>query len=178
MQITSKPNKTKIWVPPKPQPKLPFGLGPPETPAKPEDYKATTYTEHEIDLIKSEIGSMAMSLGITLLMSYKFNIHLSLLMQSVMTPMNTIESLVLKKYILGVKTAGDGSNLYKELLKSPAESDDQTFSEVSPMMKKGEARVEEIPIDDNDSGNAKSKNTSSSSSAQKKAKTTSASELD
>jgi hypothetical protein len=33
-RINSKNNNTKIWVPPKPKPSLPFGMGPPEEPLK------------------------------------------------------------------------------------------------------------------------------------------------
>lgn len=34
LKVTSSKNDKKIWVPPKPKPQLPFGLGPPEEPLK------------------------------------------------------------------------------------------------------------------------------------------------
>jgi hypothetical protein len=172
--VASKRDKRKIWVPPKPQPKLPFGLGPPETPLTPSDYKATTYMDHEVELIKNEVMAMVMSLGITLVMSLKFNVHISLLMQSVLTPMNTIDSVVLKKYLLGIKS----DKPYRELLHAP---DDTTFTEESPLFKKGEPRVEELPDETKEGDKTKSeaKNSSSSSSSKKKKTTaTPASELD
>jgi hypothetical protein len=36
-------------------------------------------------------------------MSLKFDVHVSLLMQSVMMPVNACDQLVLKKYLLGKK---------------------------------------------------------------------------
>lgn len=154
---------------------MPFGLGPPEKPLTASDYKATTYMDHEVELIKNEVSAMLMSLGITLLMSLKFNVHISLIMQSVLVPMNTIESIVLKKWLLGIKTESP----YRELLTEP---DDSKFTEESPLFKKGEARVEELP-DEPKEGDKKAKseakNSSSSSSSQKKkTAATPASELD
>jgi hypothetical protein len=37
-------------------------------------------------------------------MSFKFNVHVSLLIQSVMMPVGLLDSLILKKYLLGMYT--------------------------------------------------------------------------
>jgi len=92
-----------IWVPPKPKPQLPFGLGPPPEPVKPEEFEHTTYKEYEMKLLRESAQGIVMSLGITMFMSIKFQVHVSLLMQSVMMPLNLLDSVVLKKYLLGTK---------------------------------------------------------------------------
>lgn len=111
----SKDDEKKIWVPPKPKPQLPFNMGPPPEPVKPEDYEATTYKEYETKLLRESGFGVLMSLGISMFMSIKFNVHVSLLMQSVMMPMNLLDSLVLKKYILGSKNP----RIYNEEFTAP-----------------------------------------------------------
>jgi hypothetical protein len=103
MNSKSKDDEKKIWVPPKPKPQLPFNLGPAPEPVKPEEYEHTTYKEYETKLLRESVFSVLMSFGISMFMSFKFNVHVSLLMQSVMTPMGLLDNLVLKKYILGSK---------------------------------------------------------------------------
>ena len=60
-----------------------------------------------------------MSGGISFLMSMKFNVHMSLLIQAVMMPLNALDMIVLKKYLLGTQKNADGSNLYNEFLSHP-----------------------------------------------------------
>lgn len=76
---------TKIWVPPKPKPTLPFNMGPPAEPEKPEDYEETTYAEFENKQLRDAAGALAFNVGIALFMSYKFHVHVSLLMQVTLT---------------------------------------------------------------------------------------------
>ena len=94
-----------IWVPPKPKPTLPFGLGPPAEPIKIEDFKQTTMREHEKGLVKETAQAMVMPIAIAFFMSLKMNVHVSLMMQAVMVPLNAADSLVVKKYILGSEAA-------------------------------------------------------------------------
>jgi Phosphate transport (Pho88) len=115
----NKKKSVKIWVPPKAKPVLPFGLGPPAEVVKAEDYTETTYNEYEIKLLKESAQGILMSVGISLLMSFKFNVHVSLITQSVSGPVNLIDSLVLKKYLLGMNKV----NLYGEFLHKPTEAD-------------------------------------------------------
>ena len=70
---------TKIWVPPKAQPSLPFMGGPPAPTLK--DYRPATYASHEEKLVQEAVQSALMSVGIALFMSFKFQIHVSTFMQ-------------------------------------------------------------------------------------------------
>jgi hypothetical protein len=54
-----------------------------------------------------------MSVGISLFMSFKFNVHVSLLIQTAMLPVNAYDSVILKKYLIGATTA------YNELTAPP-----------------------------------------------------------
>ena len=111
-------NKKKnvvIWVPPKAKPVLPFGLGPPAEIVKPEEYLQSTYAEHELKLLKESVQTIIMSTGMCLLMSFKFNVHVSLIIQAVSGPVGAIDSIILKKYILGIKK----DNMYGEFLEAP-----------------------------------------------------------
>ena len=130
----------KIWVPPKAKPTLPFGLGPPAEPIKAEDYEASTYKAHEIKLLQESGQSIVMSLAISLFMSFKFQVHVSLLMQSVMLPMNTLDSIVLKKYILGIKK----ENMYSELFAAPTEASLAAVAAANQIAA-DEPRVVELP---------------------------------
>jgi hypothetical protein len=114
-----KDEKKDIWVPPKAQPKLPFGLGPPPKELVPADFKKTTYKVHETDLLKEAAGQLVMTVVISLLMSYKFQVHFSLLMQAVMLPLGIYDNILFKKYILGQTKKPDGSLLYGEVYREP-----------------------------------------------------------
>ena len=111
----NKKSKVRIWVPPKAKPVLPFGLGPPAEVVKVEEYKETTYGEHELQLLKESAQGILLSTGITLLMSFKFNVHVSLIIQSVSGPLGAVDSVILKKYLLGTKK----DNMYGEFLEAP-----------------------------------------------------------
>lgn len=116
---TNKSAATIIWVPPKAKPVLPFGLGPPEEVVTPDKYEETTYEKHEMKLLKDSAQQIVMSMGITLLMSFKFNVHVSLVIQSVTGPVGLIDSIILKKYLLGYKEV----NAYGEFFKQPTIAD-------------------------------------------------------
>ena len=118
MMMSTNKDKRDIWVPPKAKPTLPFGLGPPAEPVKAEEFEKTTYKEYETKLLKESAFGILMSLAISMGMSLKFNVHVSLLMQSVMMPMGLLDSLVIKKYILGSKTP----LAYGELFAQPTEA--------------------------------------------------------
>jgi hypothetical protein len=90
-----------IWGPPKPKPTLPFGIGPAPEPVKLEDFTQTTLRQHEIGLVKESAQAMVFPIAIAFFMSIKMNVHVSLMMQGVMVPLNAFDSLVLKKYLLG-----------------------------------------------------------------------------
>lgn len=120
LQIGSnKKRDVKIWVPPKAKPVLPFGLGPPAEVAKPEDYTETTYAEYEMKLLKESAQGTLMSVGISMFMSFKFNVHVSLIIQSVSGPVTAIDNIVLRKYIVGM-TSDKG---YGEFLTQPTAED-------------------------------------------------------
>mmetsp|Transcript_18515 Transcript_18515/g.19285 ORF Transcript_18515/g.19285 Transcript_18515/m.19285 type:complete len:249 (-) Transcript_18515:100-846(-) len=119
--IDSKNNNTKIWIPPKQPPQIPF-LSPPAEPIKPEDYTETTYKKHENKLIMEAIQGIVMSCGIAALMSFKFNIHMSCLMQAVMVPVGLYDNVLVQKYIFG----STKPNLYNELLAAPTLTDGNT----------------------------------------------------
>eukprot|EP00603_Paraphysomonas_imperforata_P005136 CAMPEP_0114425696 /NCGR_PEP_ID=MMETSP0103-20121206/7379_1 /TAXON_ID=37642 ORGANISM="Paraphysomonas imperforata, Strain PA2" /NCGR_SAMPLE_ID=MMETSP0103 /ASSEMBLY_ACC=CAM_ASM_000201 /LENGTH=225 /DNA_ID=CAMNT_0001594561 /DNA_START=22 /DNA_END=699 /DNA_ORIENTATION=- len=111
--VTSKNDKTLIWVPPKAQPALPFGPQP--EPPKPEDYVATTYKDHEIKLVFEALQALAVSVGIAVFMSFKFDIHMSCMMNCVMVPLGLYDNVLIKSYILGNKQ----ENPYNEVMSDP-----------------------------------------------------------
>jgi len=117
--IDSKKDLKKIWVPPKPKASLPFGLGPAPEPVEPKDYEETTYHAYEKKLVQELLQSALMSAGISFFMSYQFKVHMSLLMQAVMMPLNAVDSVILKKYLLGVTKNANGGPLYNELMSAP-----------------------------------------------------------
>lgn len=100
LAIDSKNDTTKIWVPPKPPPSIPF-VTPPAEPLKPEDFTQTTYQEHEKKVLMEALQGIAMSCGIAAVMSFKFDIHVSCFMQTVMVPLGLFENILFQKYILG-----------------------------------------------------------------------------
>lgn len=156
-RIEAKKDEKKIWVPPKPKPQLPFGLGPAPEPVKPEDYEATTYMAYESKLVQELIQSALMSAAISFFMSYQFKVHMSLLMQSIMMPLNAFDAVILKKYFLGVTKNPDGGPLYNELFSAPTKESIAIAeklaaaraagvgSSAAPADEKEEPRVVELP---------------------------------
>lgn len=118
-RITANKNGgTKIWVPPKPEPSIPF-IGPPPKEITVDDYVETTYHGHEVDEVKKAAQGIATTMGITFLMSLKFNIHMSLLVQAIMLPLNAYDNVLVKKYIFGAQKSPEGGLLYNEHLSRP-----------------------------------------------------------
>lgn len=83
--IKSKKDTKEIWVPPKPAPALPFSTPPPKP--TPDKFEKTTYAAYEEKEIFDAAKSAAMSFGIALIMSLKFNIHISCLLQAAVMPL-------------------------------------------------------------------------------------------
>jgi hypothetical protein len=119
VRINKQKESRKIWVPPKPKPTLPFGMGPPPEPVEAKDYEATTYKDHEVKLLTEAATAVMMSVLISGFMSVKFESHQALLIQGLMMPFNVYDSVVFKKYILGKTKSDDGSLLYHELYTAP-----------------------------------------------------------
>lgn len=107
-----------IWVS-KPKPTLPLGLGPPPTPLTPEDFEETTYFLHEKKLLMEAAQAIVASGVISIFMSRQFKVHVSCLIQSIMAPLNAIDSPLIKKYIFGMKKNSDGTNIYGEFVTRP-----------------------------------------------------------
>lgn len=120
-QIQANKDKKAIWVPPKAAPALPFGLGPAPTAPKPSDYKKTTYADHEAELLRETATQLAMNVGMSFFMAFQFKVYFSLLVQSIMIPMNLFDFILFKKYVLGVKKNSNGTSLYREHFKEPTE---------------------------------------------------------
>jgi len=140
-----------VWMPPKPKPSLPFGLGPPAEPLTEDDFKETTIKDHEIAMVKEAAQGMVMPVAIAYFMSLKMGVHVSLIMQSVMLPINAIDSVILKKYLFG-STIEHGEYTKKPTAAqikalndaaAPAVEDDAAGA-----IPEGESRVEEIKDDD------------------------------
>ncbi len=152
-QIDRKKDLKKIWVPPKPKPSLPFGLGPAPEPVEPKDFEETTYHAYEKKLLQEAVQAALMSAGISFFMSLQFKVHMSLLMQSIMMPMGAVDNVLLKKYILGVTKAADGGLLYKEMFGAPTKESLELADKVAAArlagattaIAKDEPRVEELP---------------------------------
>jgi hypothetical protein len=120
-RITANKDQKIIWVPPKAAGQLPFGLGPPPTSPKPADFKKTTYPEHETELLRESATQLAMNVAMSFFMAYQFKVYFSLLVQSVMLPLNLYDFILFKKYILGVTKNSNGTSLYREHFKEPTE---------------------------------------------------------
>lgn len=143
-----KDNKTAIWVPPAAQQAIPF-MPKPEPP-KPEDFEKTTYEAHELKLVRGAVQSLLLSSGIAVFVSYKFNIHVSILMQAIMIPMNLWDSPILKKHFLGVNSGGA---LYNELFVAPTEA---SIAKKDTADEDNVPRVEQLPDDEPDTKPKKS----------------------
>lgn len=160
-KVSGNKDEKKIWVPPKPKPSLPFGLGPAPEPIKIEDFEATTYRDYEVKLVKEGVQAVVMSGGISFLMSLKFS-PMALLIQSVMIPITMSENLVLKKYLLGVTKNAEGGNLYNEAFTAPtaktvaelnaavaaANAPADAPTDATGAIGADEPRVEELPAED------------------------------
>lgn len=120
-QLSSNKDRKDIWVPPKPTPALPFGLGPPATAPKPADFKKTTYAEHEQEVLREAATQLAMNVGMSFFMAFQFQIYFSLLVQSIMMPLNLWDFILFKKYVLGQKKNANGTPLYGEHFREPTE---------------------------------------------------------
>jgi len=103
----------KIAVPPKPAPQL---FGPPAESPSEDKYTKTTYKEYEIGLLRESGQSLLFNIVFAMFMSYKMNIHFSMIMSVVNVPLNFVESTIFRKYVLGItKNTTTGScNLYDE----------------------------------------------------------------
>lgn len=164
----------KIWVPPKPKPTLPFGMGPPPEPIEAKDYEETTYKEHELKVLKEGVTAVGMSVLISGFMSIKMESHQALLIQGLTMPFNFYDNVVAKKYIFGVTKAADGGLLYGELFKAPTAESLKLAASVAEALKdkkekasSGEdsPRVVELPDDEDDDktkGNKKEEKASKS----------------
>jgi hypothetical protein len=115
--------KKKCWVPPKPKPTLPFGMGPAPEPVTLEEFTETTLGEHEAALVKEQAQGLIFPIAIAYFMSIKFNVHVSLLMQGVTLPINCLDSGIVKKYIFGSTNNGEGETMYGELYTKPTAAD-------------------------------------------------------
>jgi hypothetical protein len=119
-RINAQNDQRKIWVPPKPKPSLPFGLGPAPEPLKPEDFSETTYKEYEIKQLQDAVQQLVTGCAISFFMGYQFKVYMSLLIQSASLPMNIFDNLLFKKHVLGVVKGADGGELYGEQFKQPS----------------------------------------------------------
>jgi hypothetical protein len=137
-----------------------------------EDFEETSYNDYEIKLLKESAQSLAFTLIITVVMSYKFNIHMSLLIQSITLPLNLYENMVFKKYVLRIKKNETGNELlYNELLTRPTEetisslnqSTEPTIGPERPTaIGKNEPRVEVLDeVDSKDKSKAETKKSTS-----------------
>ncbi len=92
--IEKKKDIQKIWVPPKPQPTMPFSA--PAPPPALSEYVETTRYDHELSLLKESASSVVMGCGIAVFMSFKFNIHVSALAQCLSVPLGLYELVLVK----------------------------------------------------------------------------------
>ena len=133
-RINAQKDKDKsIWVPPKPKPQLPFGLGPPEEPPKENEFEETTYKAYEMKLLQEAAGGLLFSVAVTLFMSFKFKVHISLLIQGITLPLNAIDLPLVKKYLWGIKRKDNGvNNMYNEMFVKPTA---ETLGKLAKIMK-------------------------------------------
>jgi len=151
-RINAKNDTKAIWVPPKPKPALPFGLGPAPEPVEAKDFQATNYKEYETKELKAAAQSIIMSVAITFFMSLKIGVHMSLLIQSIMMPLNAYDLALVKKYVMGVVEGPDGGLLYNESFKAPTDGEIAIINKKSAEAyattqgtQPDEKKVEELP---------------------------------
>eukprot|EP01040_Poterioochromonas_malhamensis_P006574 gene6576-7078_t len=118
-RINAKNEVKVIWVPPKPQPSLPFGLGPEPEKVKPSDFTKTHYKQHENKLLQESVQQLLMQAGISFFIGYQFKIYLSLIVQALTLPFTLYDSAIFRKHVLGHTKNDDGSNLYNEQFSAP-----------------------------------------------------------
>ena len=108
-------------------------------------------------------------------MSYKFQIHMSLMVQAIMLPLNLFDSPVMKKYLLGSTTSSTGGRLYNEVDSKPTmESITAAAAAASPAVTAAEPpRVEELPDEATPAAEPKKKSTAAAA-----VKTSSGADLD
>lgn len=112
-----KDKSTAIWVPPPEKPALPFQE--PNPPPASKDYQATTYSDFESKKIQEAFGQLFMSCAIAGGMSWKFNIHVSLCMQTVLLPYSLWDLMVVRKNVGLAGLLSSEKNHYGELLERP-----------------------------------------------------------
>jgi Phosphate transport (Pho88) len=134
VRINAQKEKDKaIWVPPKAKPQLPFGLGPAEEPPKESEYEETTYKTYEMKMLQEAAGGLLFSVAVTLFMSFKFKVHISLLIQGITLPLNAIDLPLVKKYLWGIKRKDNGvNNMYNEMFVKPTA---ETLGKLASIMK-------------------------------------------
>jgi hypothetical protein len=125
-----------------------------------------------------------MSVGIALVMSFKFNIHMSLLMQSIMLPLGLLENLVLKKYIFGYFVKPNPNDrIYRELDAPPTQAVINAINAANIAAAGSSEATTTANITSSSSSSSSSSSGSNSktdedSDAKKGSKTTAASDLD
>lgn len=90
---SAKNDTTKIWVPPQ---KIPF-LGT----APGAEHKETTYVDHESSLLNEQIRGAGMGSLIVIFLSFSSGMHFPILLQAIMGPMNLVDNVFVKRYLLG-----------------------------------------------------------------------------
>lgn len=118
-KITAANDTTVIYVPQK-QPSL---MGPAPTTADTPRMK-TTYMEHENKEAAQKTQQAMMGVLMMALMTFKFELHMPLLLQALMTAVELFTSPLLKRHVLGMKV----ERPYEELL----EGEDGAVETVTP----------------------------------------------
>ena len=111
-------DKTPIWVPPKAKPAIPFQPPPPAP--EPSEYEQTTYYDYEMKLLREACTQGGMSLGIAVVMSFKFNIHMSVMLQSAMLPYSIWDVKVCRTNLGLASLFSSEKHHYGEVMAKPA----------------------------------------------------------
>jgi hypothetical protein len=118
--IIMKKETTSVWMPPPKTPATPFSSEQPKAPTLME-YQQTTIQAHELGLLKSAAGQTLFGAGMAMVMSWKFNIHMSIVMNIGMFPYSLFDCLATRRTLMLHKLPFcGGDQIYTVLTEKPA----------------------------------------------------------
>ena len=127
-------DETPVWIPPAVDNKADWMLklmGQPtqgDKVVKPEDFVKTTIKAHEAPLVNKEIQTLMFTFVMGMVMTMQFNVHQVLVMQGALLPVNSVDNLLIQKYLFGKKTADNGGPLYGALTSDPCSAESRALA--------------------------------------------------
>lgn len=124
-KVNGSSDEKPVWIPPHKDDKADWMLklmGQPtsaDAVVKKEDYVKTTVKAHEAPLVNKEIQSLMFTFVMGMVMTMQFNVHQVLVMQGVLLPVNSLDNVLIQKYLFGKTEGENGKPLYGMLTSDP-----------------------------------------------------------